>query len=57
MRDNDPSIINIVCDTAPKLPNLLKMLVWAQKRLDEKAIYPRINNLQTAELISPDLDN
>lgn len=40
-------------ETTPKLPNLLKMLIWAQKRLDEKLIYPRINDLQTAELVMP----
>ncbi|KAL0478128.1 glucose-induced degradation protein [Acrasis kona] len=40
-------------ETAPKLPTLLKMLMWAQKRLDEKLIYPRINDLQTAELVVP----
>lgn len=34
----------------PKLPNLLKMLIWAQNKLDEKAAYPRINNLSTAAL-------
>ncbi|KAM7264724.1 hypothetical protein ACFE04_002407 [Oxalis oulophora] len=34
----------------PKLPSLLKMLIWAQNKLDEKAIYPRINDLSTATL-------
>lgn len=29
----------------PKLPNLLKMLIWAQDRLDKKVVYPRINSL------------
>ncbi|KAA8519837.1 hypothetical protein F0562_014073 [Nyssa sinensis] len=37
----------------PKLPNLLKMLVWAQNQLDEKAAYPRINDLSTATLEDP----
>nr|CAD1818248.1 unnamed protein product [Ananas comosus var. bracteatus] len=37
----------------PKLPSLLKMLIWAQNQLDEKAIYPRINNLSTATLEDP----
>ncbi|XP_043808597.1 protein GID8 homolog isoform X3 [Manihot esculenta] len=37
----------------PKLPSLLKMLVWAQNQLDEKAAYPRINNLSTAMLEDP----
>lgn len=34
----------------PKLPSLLKMLIWAQNQLDEKAVYPRINDLSTAAL-------
>ncbi|CAG8528933.1 2271_t:CDS:2 [Cetraspora pellucida] len=35
----------------PKLPSLLKMLVWAQDELDEKVLFPRMKNLVTAELI------
>ncbi|KAI3436058.1 hypothetical protein D9Q98_002117 [Chlorella vulgaris] len=37
-------------EAEPKLPNLLKLLMWAQKQLDEKAVYPRVDNLVTAEL-------
>ncbi|XP_051134717.1 protein GID8 homolog isoform X4 [Andrographis paniculata] len=37
----------------PKLPSLLKMLVWVQNQLDEKALYPRINDLSTAALEDP----
>ncbi|XP_030969061.1 protein GID8 homolog isoform X2 [Quercus lobata] len=37
----------------PKLPSLLKMLIWAQNQLDEKAAYPRINDLSTAKLEDP----
>lgn len=37
----------------PKLPNLLKLLVWAQQQLDERAAYPRIDDLSTAELAPP----
>ncbi|XP_050108486.1 protein GID8 homolog isoform X3 [Malus sylvestris] len=37
----------------PKLPSLLKMLLWAQNQLDEKAAYPRINDLSTAKLEDP----
>lgn len=39
--------------TDPKLPSLLKMLIWAQNQLDEKAAYPRINDLSTAMLEDP----
>lgn len=39
--------------TDPKLPSLLKMLIWAQNQLDEKAAYPRINNLTAATLEDP----
>ncbi|KAL2524181.1 LisH and RanBPM domains containing protein [Abeliophyllum distichum] len=37
----------------PKLPSILKMLIWAQNLLDEKAAYPRISNLSTAALEDP----
>ncbi|KAK1260194.1 hypothetical protein QJS04_geneDACA022527 [Acorus gramineus] len=37
----------------PKLPSLLKMLIWVQNQLDEKATYPRINDLSTAVLEDP----
>ncbi|KAL4563174.1 hypothetical protein LXL04_027210 [Taraxacum kok-saghyz] len=37
----------------PKLPNLLRMLLWAQNQLDEKAAYPRITDLFTATLEDP----
>ncbi|PWA61139.1 glucan endo-1,3-beta-glucosidase [Artemisia annua] len=33
-----------------KLPSLLRMLLWAQNQLDEKAVYPRITDLFTAAL-------
>ena len=39
----------------PKLPSLLKMLLWTQNQLDEKAAYPRINDLTTAELQDPSI--
>jgi hypothetical protein len=35
----------------PKLPSLLKMLVWAQTQLEEKVSYPQFKNLATAELM------
>ncbi|KAE9599292.1 hypothetical protein Lal_00044072 [Lupinus albus] len=37
----------------PKLPSLLKMLIWSQNQLDEKAAYPRINDLSKATLEDP----
>ncbi|GKA09030.1 protein GID8 homolog isoform X1 [Tanacetum coccineum] len=37
----------------PKLPSLLRMLLWAQNQLDEKAVYPRITDLFTAALEDP----
>ncbi|KAG5375513.1 hypothetical protein IGI04_040109 [Brassica rapa subsp. trilocularis] len=37
----------------PKLPSLLKMLIWAQNQLDEKAVYPHINDLSTGQLQNP----
>ncbi|OVA20225.1 LisH dimerization motif [Macleaya cordata] len=50
----DPGQAMMHCSTTdPKLPSLLKMLIWAQNQLDEKAAYPRINNLATAALEDP----
>ena len=46
-------IVDFVQEQEPRLPNLLKMIVWSQQQLDEKLNYPRINNLVTAELTSP----
>ena len=43
-------------EAEPKLPNLLKLLLWAQKQLDEKAQYPRIEDLATAALVGPPSD-
>ncbi|KAL7142708.1 hypothetical protein ABFS83_08G141800 [Erythranthe nasuta] len=37
----------------PKLPSLLKMLIWVQNQLDEKATYPRITDFSTAALEDP----
>ncbi|KAL3522224.1 hypothetical protein ACH5RR_015058 [Cinchona calisaya] len=37
----------------PKLPSLLKMLMWVQNQLDEKAAYPRINDISAATLEDP----
>jgi len=35
----------------PKLPSLLKALIWAQATLEEKGyVYPKINNLETGLL-------
>ena len=36
-----------------RLPNLLKMVVWAQQQLNEKLAYPRINDLMNTELVEP----
>jgi hypothetical protein len=33
-----------------RLPMLLKLLLWAQERLDEKAVYPKVLDLATARL-------
>ncbi|XAR66423.1 hypothetical protein NMG60_11012656 [Bertholletia excelsa] len=41
----------------PKLPSLLKMLIWGQNQLDKKAAYPRINDLSTATLEDPAVRN
>ncbi|KAK8494510.1 hypothetical protein V6N12_034672 [Hibiscus sabdariffa] len=37
----------------PKLDRLVKMVIWAQNQLDEKAVYPRQNDLWSARLEDP----
>lgn len=37
----------------PRLPGLLKMLLWAQQRLDERMEYPKCTDLVTAALSDP----
>jgi hypothetical protein len=39
--------------TDPRLPLLLKNLIWSQNALDEHAVYPKIENFAKAELIYP----
>ncbi|KAG6393952.1 hypothetical protein SASPL_144527 [Salvia splendens] len=39
----------------PKLPRLMKMLLWAQNHLDEMASYPRITDWSTTTLEDPSL--
>ena len=36
----------------PRLPGLLKLLLWAQNQLDEKVHYPRMNDLVSGNLSS-----
>ena len=38
-------------DTTPKLPTLLKMLLFAQKRLEEKISYPKILDLLSCDFV------
>eukprot|EP00873_Tetraselmis_striata_P000722 jgi/Tetstr1/420986/TSEL_012046.t1 len=48
------AILSSQCqEQEPKLPNLLKMMLWAQNRLAEHAEYPQITDLATAELSRP----
>jgi len=48
------AILSSQCqEKEPRLPVLLKMMQWAQSRLDEKVLYPRINDLVSAKLEDP----
>mmetsp|Transcript_11166 Transcript_11166/g.19086 ORF Transcript_11166/g.19086 Transcript_11166/m.19086 type:complete len:238 (-) Transcript_11166:379-1092(-) len=48
------AILSSKCqDKEPRLPILLKMMVWAQNHLDEKLTYPRITDFLTAKLEDP----
>ena len=42
-----------VQEQEPRLPMLLKMLLWAHKQLQDKVSYPSIPNLVTGELSVP----
>jgi hypothetical protein len=37
----------------PRLPQLLRLLLWAQGQLDSKATYPRITDLASGQLELP----
>jgi hypothetical protein len=37
----------------PRLLLLLKMMLWAQQQLAEKATYPKVTDLATASLSNP----
>ena len=41
----------------PKLPSLLKMLVWAQNQLEEKVNFPKMRDFMTAQLDEPMIQN
>ncbi|MBA0598775.1 hypothetical protein Gorai_008522, partial [Gossypium raimondii] len=46
-------IVHYFFSSDPKLHSLLKMLIWAQNQLDEKATYPRIKDFLKATLENP----
>lgn len=48
------AILSSQCqEEEPRLPTLLKLMLWAQKQLEEKAAFPKIEDLLTAELVVP----
>mmetsp|Transcript_48199 Transcript_48199/g.92132 ORF Transcript_48199/g.92132 Transcript_48199/m.92132 type:complete len:235 (-) Transcript_48199:433-1137(-) len=48
------AILSSKCqEKEPRLPILLKMMLWAQKQLDDKLAYPRITDIVTAKLEPP----
>lgn len=44
---------DVTQEKEPRLPNLLKLLVWAQNQLDTRCTYPRINDLSAPTLTDP----
>ncbi|CAG8454781.1 15198_t:CDS:2 [Funneliformis mosseae] len=48
---NSAILISQSQEKDPKLPNMIKMLVWAQDELEEELSFPKVNNLITAELV------
>jgi len=47
---NASILTNQYQDKDPKLPNLLKMMVWSQNQLEDKVKFPKIVNLNTGKL-------
>ncbi|KAI9140132.1 CTLH/CRA C-terminal to lish motif domain-containing protein [Paraphysoderma sedebokerense] len=47
---NSAILISQSQEKDPKLPALLKLLVWSQTQLEEKVTFPKIKNLVTAEM-------
>ncbi|CAL8469376.1 g8917 [Coccomyxa elongata] len=48
------AILSSQCqEREPRLPGLLKLLLWAQNQLDCKANYPRMNDLVSGSLSEP----
>ncbi|EIE21641.1 hypothetical protein COCSUDRAFT_33734 [Coccomyxa subellipsoidea C-169] len=51
------AILSSQCqEREPRLPGLLKLLLWAQNQLDSKAIYPRMDDLVSGTLSEPTSD-
>lgn len=53
---DDITVISVLLFTPlpvdPKLPQLLKLLMWSQEQLSKKLHFPQIKNIATAELDS-----
>ena len=46
------AILHSQCqEQEPRLPSLLKMMLWAQDRLSQHADFPKINDLATGDLV------
>lgn len=51
------AILSSQCqEKEPRLPNLMKLLIWAQNQLEEKVQYPKIRDLVSAQLLEPATD-
>ena len=49
------AILSSQCqEEEPKLPHLLKMMIWSQNRLHERVAFPQVKDLITAELCPAD---
>ena len=42
--------------TVPKLPILLKMLIWVQKELETKLTFPKVHDLIKGSMTYPEDD-
>ncbi|CAO3596242.1 unnamed protein product [Absidia cylindrospora] len=49
---NEAILTSQLREPHPKLPHLLKVLTWSQEQLDERMVYPRINDFISANLVT-----
>lgn len=50
---NSAVLVSQAQDDTPKLPSLIRMLLWSQQQLEERANFPKIRDVVTSHLEDP----